>query len=82
MHYFFPRHFALSSCNLLLSLQFHKFCNSFNFDGCSLSMSKDDSDGGESSMRVLHPPTLEPPKPCMLRFCHMEQGNEKEDCAS
>jgi hypothetical protein len=40
-------------------------------------MSNDDSDRGESSIRVVCPSTLEPPEPIMLHFYHMEWGKEK-----
>jgi len=39
---------------------------------CSLGMSDDDSDRGESLMRVVHPPTLHPLEPSMLHFWDME----------
>jgi hypothetical protein len=77
----FPCHFALSSCISLLLLQFHQFYNSFSFDGiiqsACLGMSNDDSDGGESSMHVVRPPTREPPEPNIMCFWHMEWGKEK-----
>ncbi len=43
----------------------------------SLGMSNDDSDGGKSSMRVVHPPKPEPPEPNMLCFWHMECKKKK-----
>ncbi len=44
---------------------------------CSSSMTYDDSDGGESSMHVVCPPTPEPLEPNMLCFGHREWEKEK-----
>jgi len=43
----------------------------------SFSMPYDDSDGGESSMHMVCPPTPEPLEPNMLCFGHREWEKEK-----
>ncbi len=45
---------------------------------CFSSMLEDNNDGGESSMRVMHPLTPEPLEQGMLYFWHMEWGKEKK----
>jgi hypothetical protein len=71
---------ALFLCVVLFYLLTFCFCrcNFVNFvtlltsmaasRACSLSMTNDDSDGGESLMHMVCPLTLEPPKLTMLRF--------------